>query len=287
MMTKLKRILSAAAALVLAGGITVAVALRDAGQQEGSNCAEWAQMVEKVSDAQAARQFYLAVQDGATIPKAAGSYLLGDCATGTCTYLPQGCTGGYSISLLTDDVQMPQTPQQAQCAQAPPPNTWMCTASIEAHEWVTWQVVGWKKTDTWGALYEYTYKAGPARNGWKVYVVEAHPYIAKGWQQAAAESAGTIRWYGTKAEVVGACLAHFSGGDCLAMLGGAGNGCWLLDTGDICRGGWLVRTHTPGDNPPIACPAAQIIAPFLCTTSRGSGSEWADVQATTEEEMAE
>jgi hypothetical protein len=220
-MTKLKALLAAAAVLV-AGGTTVTIALRQAGQQVGATCGEWAQLFERVSDPQAARQFYLAVQSGATIPKQAGSYLLGDCAASACTYLPQGCTTSY----------------------------------------------------------DYTYDCGPLRNGWRICTVNAHPYVARGWKQAAADSGGAIRWYGTKAEVVSACLAHFTGADCLAMLGGVSTGCWRLDTGDICRHGYIVRVNGPGDATPVACPAARVVGPFACTTNRGAGSEWQDAAET-------
>lgn len=227
MWTKLKALLAAAAALV-AIGVAVPRALRQAGQEQGATCGQWASMVERVSDEQAQRSFYLAITEGAEIPKSAGTYLLGDCGGGSCSYLPEGCDAGYT----------------------------------------------------------YSYTKGPLRNGWRIYEVRAHPYVARGWKQAASDSGGTIRWYGTKADVVTACLAHFAGGDCLAMLGGASNGCWLLDTGDICRDGYVVRVHGPGDAEPQACPAARIIAPFPCTVNRGVGSEWQEVQETfTDEEM--
>lgn len=226
-MTKLKAILAAAAALV-AIGVTVPLALRQAGQAEGATCADWASMVDRVSDPQAVRQFYLAVQDGAPIPEQAGGFLLGECAGGVCEYLPEGCSTAY----------------------------------------------------------QYTYSAGPLRNGWRIVTVEAAPYVARGWKQAATESGGAIRWYGTKAQVVTECLAHFSGADCLAMLGGAASGCWRLDTGDICRHGYVVRVNGPGDDPPVVCPAARIVSPFLCVTNRGAGSEWADAaEVYTDEEM--
>ena len=90
-MTKLRAVLAAAASLVI-GGLSIGIALNQAGQSEGMTTAEWCAAIDKISDAQKLERFFVAIQDGATIPKAwpdtDSGRLLGDCAGGTCTIAP-------------------------------------------------------------------------------------------------------------------------------------------------------------------------------------------------------
>ena len=88
MMARIKRVFAAAAALVVAGA-TVAVALHQAGQAEGMTCADWARAVPRL--AAETSIYYIAAPSGATPPAAVGDKLIGNCAAGECTVVPQGC----------------------------------------------------------------------------------------------------------------------------------------------------------------------------------------------------
>jgi hypothetical protein len=127
----------------------------------------------------------------------------------------------------------------------------------------------------------YRYTRGPAVAGWRIWEIRALPSVAGYLRRWVLEGNG--RWYESKAQVVSACLQHFTGVQCLQLLGNANKGCWLLDgefSGDYCRDGYVQRNHGPGDAVPVACPAARIIAPIDCVTSKGAGGELLDVQAT-------
>jgi hypothetical protein len=103
-MTKFRAAIAAAAALIIAGGITVGQALYQAGQSEGLTCAEWNARAKEFNNKQTKRHFYVAIQNGTPIPKAFGNKVLGDCAAGVCTVQPNGCdlaiTCEYDISPL-------------------------------------------------------------------------------------------------------------------------------------------------------------------------------------------
>jgi len=214
MLTKIKRMLAVAAALV-AGGVAVSVALRQAGDQEGVTRPEWCAATEKLSEAQEQFSFYAALPDGVTPP----ADKIGECADGICTLRAQGVPD--------------------------------CSIS-------------------------YAYTRGPAVSGWRVWEVRTHPWIANYLRRWVLEGNG--RWYESKGQVVQACLAHFTGVQCLQLLGGANQGCWVLDTGDYCRDGYVQRNSGPGDGALVACPAARIIGPVDCTTSKGAGGEARDFQ---------
>lgn len=86
-MSKLKAVLMAAAALVAVGS-AVGIALNQAGQSVGMTVDEWCDKIDAIRDKQAKEHFFVAVKDGAELPKQAGGYLLGDCSGGTCTIAP-------------------------------------------------------------------------------------------------------------------------------------------------------------------------------------------------------
>jgi len=94
-MSKLQRVLSAAAVLLLAGGISVGIALRDAGIAEDMTCKQWCASTEKHADPTTHETFFIAISDGTPIPKAwpegDDGRVLGDCSGGTCDLTPTGC----------------------------------------------------------------------------------------------------------------------------------------------------------------------------------------------------
>jgi len=94
-MSTLQRVLSGAAVLIVAGGISVGIALRDAGIAEGMACKQWCASTAKHADPQSHETFFIAITDGTTIPKAwpegEGGRVLGDCGGGTCDLTPTGC----------------------------------------------------------------------------------------------------------------------------------------------------------------------------------------------------
>ena len=99
-MTRLKQLAGAAAALVIAGGIAVGLALNQAGQSMTPpvTCAEWNASAATWQDAQQGERAILAVKSGAEIPKAVGDRLLGDCVGGICTVKPQACEQAVTYS---------------------------------------------------------------------------------------------------------------------------------------------------------------------------------------------
>lgn len=89
-MTRLRALLLAAAALV-AGGLGIGVALNQSAQQldPPMSAAEWCTAAaRRANDIQRKEHFFVAVAQGAAIPKESGGRLLGDCADGTCTVAP-------------------------------------------------------------------------------------------------------------------------------------------------------------------------------------------------------
>ena len=213
-MSKLKRVLAAAAALILTG-TAVGIALNQAGVAENMTTEEWCKAIDQVRDVQRKDRFFVAVQNGADIPKAwpegENGRVLGDCAGGTCTIAPDAAP---------------------HCS------------------------------------YEYTYDCGPLVGGWRVCEVWAHPYVVRGWALAAADR-DDLRWYGGLGQVVAACLEHYTGAECLALLQ-ADDKCWLLDDGRVCRHGNLLGELD------TACPYARVQARMPCTVWRGAGSERTD-----------
>lgn len=108
-MTRIKAVLSAAAALVLGSALAVGVALNQAGQNAVSpamTCAEWSRYAALANDPTNAETFYIGIQGATTIPKAYGSWLIGDCAAGTCTVKPNACdvsvTWTYKVSPIVN-----------------------------------------------------------------------------------------------------------------------------------------------------------------------------------------
>jgi hypothetical protein len=87
----LKKVWKAAAALIIAGA-SVAVGLQLASDSEGMTCKQWATSVKRLGDVQSKHHFFLAVQQGAEIPKARGDWILGECSGGTCTIGHESCT---------------------------------------------------------------------------------------------------------------------------------------------------------------------------------------------------
>lgn len=87
-MSRLKQVLSAAAALVLGSALAIGVALNQAGQSEGMSPEEWCSLVERAKDPIRQHSFFIAIQPGNDIPEAYGDRLLGSCEGGTCTIAP-------------------------------------------------------------------------------------------------------------------------------------------------------------------------------------------------------
>lgn len=130
---------------------------------------------------------------------------------------------------------------------------------------------------------DYAYEAGPLVDGYRAIEVRAPATVARGWRAWANES-GEARWLGGFRDAVAKCLELTTAAKCLQLFD-AGNRCWLLSTGDICRYGYLVRTQGPGDDPPLACPYAQVVSPMPCTVDRGAGSEMVDATADLDAEL--
>ena len=100
-MTKLKALLSTAAALILTG-LGVGVAINQAGVTHDVTTEQWCSKIQQVNDVQRKERFFIAIQQGATIPKAAGDRVLGDCAAGVCTIAPEAapdCAYTYTYDL--------------------------------------------------------------------------------------------------------------------------------------------------------------------------------------------
>ena len=108
-MKRLKRILAAAAGLVVTGGLALGVALQQANlaDPDPMTCAEWKQAIERVGSGDWGTMF-VAVEQGYTLPTAVESpnRVLGECAGGECVIEPQGCpvpfTYEYRVSSLVN-----------------------------------------------------------------------------------------------------------------------------------------------------------------------------------------
>ena len=101
-MSRLKRILAAAAVLVAGGlylgGDAISDALRDANQAdvEPLDCPEWQDAMQRVERGRSVT-FYVAVQAGYSLPTASASRVLGTCAAGKCMLGTELC-GRYSYA---------------------------------------------------------------------------------------------------------------------------------------------------------------------------------------------
>lgn len=99
-MIRLRLVLAAAATLFNGGGITLPVALRDAGLNAAPamSCAEWAQRTTDVSNSEPPIEWFVAVINGFAPPPVAGAHVIGDCVAGTCTLQPQGCAASATYT---------------------------------------------------------------------------------------------------------------------------------------------------------------------------------------------
>lgn len=279
-MTKLKAVLIAAAALV-AAGVAVPLALNQAGIAEGMTPRQWCKAAQRANDIQKREHFYVAVAQGAEIPKESGGRLLGECQGGTCMVKPGAVAGGFEWTctvyarnkwgqLLTDPpVYAERTSRQDGFAEpSPESDPEDDNPCLDA----------WTNTGRlWGCPVTYDYDCGPLVNGWRVCELYAHPYFAKGWRNEAAANVD-FRWFGSLGDVVDECRAHFTGAQCLDLLQ-ADRRCWLLDDGRVCRFGSVLGEDA-------ACPYATVLARLPCVVYRGAGSEMQDVQRVwTDEEM--
>lgn len=86
-MTKLKALLTAAALLV-AAGTAIPLALNQAGADLGVTPQQWCEKAQQANDIQKRERFFVGVADGATIPRESGGRLLGICGSGLCTIIP-------------------------------------------------------------------------------------------------------------------------------------------------------------------------------------------------------
>lgn len=106
-MSKLRRVLAAAATLVVGSGLTIGLALNQAGQAEGMSAKEWCAAIQRVNDIQKQDRFFVALQPGNPVPDAwpegESGRVLGDCAGGTCTIAPnapQDCAYTYTYQWI-------------------------------------------------------------------------------------------------------------------------------------------------------------------------------------------
>lgn len=212
-MIRLRSVLAAAAVLV-AGGASLSIALRDAGQTEGITCAEWSQLV-SLAQADETMEWFVAVADGYAPPSVTGDRVLGDCAAGDCAAKPAGCETAYS----------------------------------------------------------YTYQRSGSVGGWRLYRLRGPAYFAKGWGALATSNPSQVRAYRGWKEVGADCLAHFTGAQCRALLGGTGV-CWRRGT-QYCRNGLLYGPGLGGvnaDGTPATCSAQAGDTPFPC---KGASADYA------------
>lgn len=123
-------------------------------------------------------------------------------------------------------------------------------------------------------VYEYAYKSSPQVNGYRLFEVNAHPYIAKGWKLWAESTNGDgfgdrVYWWQSFAGPLKGCInnANMSNAQCLNILE-LDSRCLILPNGDLCRLGNVMGTGA-------ACPYASILATpdqaflFPCTSYNG------------------
>lgn len=94
-MTRLRSILSAAA-LVVAGGVALGIALNQAGQQLNMTCAEWSRLVERAKDSTEHHDFFLVTS--VLPPEAYGDRVIGTLSGGVGTVKPNACEDGFTFT---------------------------------------------------------------------------------------------------------------------------------------------------------------------------------------------
>jgi len=92
-MTKLKAAMTAAAIAFLGGGITIYQAFQQGAVSVDYTEQEWCRDAKKLNDVQRQEHFFVAIQTGATLPKAVvwngtGTILQSDCTAGECFIAP-------------------------------------------------------------------------------------------------------------------------------------------------------------------------------------------------------
>jgi len=100
MTARWKRILAAAAALVTAGSMALGLALSTANvaDPEPLNCRDWKVQAQRLQHSQRIT-YFVAVQDGYTVPAASSTRIIGDCAGGECVVDKCGEPISYSYSM--------------------------------------------------------------------------------------------------------------------------------------------------------------------------------------------
>ena len=102
-MSKLKRILIAAAALVTGSAMALGLALTTANEAEVKPLTgkQWVAAIER-TEQQGTLTYFVAIQNGYAIPAASSGYILGDCGGGACTVKgsnhPKELTYSYRLS---------------------------------------------------------------------------------------------------------------------------------------------------------------------------------------------
>lgn len=256
-MTKLRKVLATAAALILGGGYTVYQAIQEAGTTHEMSMSEWCANVAHRSNTQLIETWHLAIPNGTSIPQAwpdePDGRVLGVCNAGTCEF---GASQGHECN------------------------------------------------------YTYTYSASTLVNGYRLYTIRSHPYIAGGWRAWAkvtdSEPFGSrVYWWGDSlSDPMVACIRSpdMTDSQCLALLE-MDTKCVFLPDGSACRYGTQLGT---GDACPYAeivtyvtnclgeptdppwCASYQMPAIYPCTVYRGAGSERTDAaRVWTDEEMDE
>ncbi len=138
--------------------------------------------------------------------------------------------------------------------------------------------------------YYYTYKSSPLVNGYRMFEVRSHKYIAAGWRAWAkstdAEAFGDrVYWWASFSSPLKGCInsPNMTNSQCLNILE-LDKRCLFLPDGRACRHGRLLGEDS-------ACPYVQIVnyiedpgsylawddpALYPCTVYRGAGSERQD-----------
>jgi hypothetical protein len=258
-MTRLIRVLKAAAALVLTGGLALGVALNQGAQtvEPRYTCAEWAEVARRYSDPQQQETFFVALPVGATVPAAYGDRVLGNCSAGECTIKPAACDGGrvwYGTGPLGEHTRIEGT------------MTGVPNPFAEQYAGWTWQAVGY-----WGGVAVWTYRLGAPLGGTVVARATAPTYIAEGLRQWVG-SVANGRWLGSWGQAVQTCLTLTTAANCRTMLAPLAD-CWRFADGRLCRYG---RLYGPGEGGAQACTPDAGARPMPCEVSRGAGSELVD-----------
>ena len=271
-MSKLRRILLAAAALVTGSAMALGLALTTANEAEVSPLTgkQWVAAIER-TEQQGTLTYFVAIQNGYSIPAASSGYILGDCGSdkcgaGYCDPFSQTCAGsGGGACETSDDCGMCGREDKA------------CGANSECA--ITACDV---KADSHPRTLTYPYRIGGLVNGWRLARVTSPRYFALGWKQLASEAA-EVRFYKSYADVVTSCLANFTPVQCRNLVSGVSE-CWLnTSDGSYCRYGLTYAVGVGGVNPdgsPATCTVGVNHVPFPCS-DEGRGQAWA-AQAPTE-----